>query len=63
MTADVSVDMDLKKLALVVRFETAKYSERYQVSVQSHGFHFLKNVSKVTESVVRLRSYDLLLVY
>lgn len=62
MTADVSVDKEHQKLFIVVGFEAAQYSERYLVSIQSHGFHCSKNVSKVTEFVVRLTSYDLLLV-
>lgn len=47
MTAHLSVDKEHKKLSIVVGFEVAEYSERYQVSVQSYGVHCSKNVSKV----------------
>lgn len=63
MTADVSVDKEHKKLSIVVRFEAAQYSERYQVSIQSHGFHYLKNVSKVTECDLVLVYYEILWHY
>uniref|UniRef100_UPI0037E88A1A interleukin-17 receptor A n=1 Tax=Semicossyphus pulcher TaxID=241346 RepID=UPI0037E88A1A len=46
MTTDVSVDKKHKKLSIVVSFKAAQYSERYQVSLQSHGFHHSKNISK-----------------
>ncbi|XP_037624333.1 interleukin-17 receptor A [Sebastes umbrosus] len=42
----VSLHKECKKFSIVVGFETARYSERYQVSIQSHGFHRSKNVSK-----------------
>lgn len=47
MTANVSVDKEHKELSIVVGFETAQYSELYQVSIQGHRFHHKKNVSKV----------------
>lgn len=47
MSAAVSVDEERKTMLFTVGFQTAKYSERYQVSIQSHGFHYSKNVSKV----------------
>lgn len=47
MIADMSVDKGHKKLIIVVGFEAAQYSERYQVSIQSQALHDSKNVSKV----------------
>lgn len=47
MSASVSVDMEHKRLFIVVGFETAIYSEKYQVSIQGHGFKRSQNVSKV----------------
>ncbi|XP_045893857.1 interleukin-17 receptor A isoform X2 [Micropterus dolomieu] len=46
MTANVSVDMEHRKLSIVVGFEAAQYSERYQVSIQSLRFSSSNNVSK-----------------
>ncbi|XP_036962122.1 pseudouridine-metabolizing bifunctional protein C1861.05 [Acanthopagrus latus] len=46
MTANVSVDKEHNMLSIVVSFQAAQYSERYQVSIQSSGFHYSKNVSK-----------------
>ncbi|XP_054475571.1 interleukin-17 receptor A [Anoplopoma fimbria] len=46
VTADVSLNKECKMFLLVVGFEAAQYSERYQVSIQSHGLHLSKNVSK-----------------
>ena len=42
----VSYDKE-HKMFIVVGFEAVKYSEKYQVSIQGHGFHSSKNVSKV----------------
>nr|XP_046249295.1 pseudouridine-metabolizing bifunctional protein C1861.05 isoform X2 [Scatophagus argus] len=46
MTTNVSVDKEHKMLSILLVFEAAQYSERYQVSIQSHGFHYSKNVTK-----------------
>uniref|UniRef100_A0A3B4Y9Y7 Interleukin-17 receptor A-like n=1 Tax=Seriola lalandi dorsalis TaxID=1841481 RepID=A0A3B4Y9Y7_SERLL len=46
MTAAMSVDRQHKKLYIVVSFEAAQYSERYQVSIQSQALHHSRNVSK-----------------
>ncbi|XP_044211377.1 interleukin-17 receptor A isoform X1 [Thunnus albacares] len=46
ITRSVSVDEEHKMLSIVVGFEAAKYSEKYQVSIQGHGFHCSNNVSK-----------------
>ncbi|XP_071374108.1 interleukin-17 receptor A [Centroberyx affinis] len=46
MTGAVSVDKRHKIMSITVVFDAAKYSERYQVSIQSHGFLYSKNVSK-----------------
>ncbi|XP_075945485.1 interleukin-17 receptor A isoform X1 [Anarhichas minor] len=46
VTAAVSLNKERRKFSIVVGFEAAQYSERYQVSIQSHGFHCSKNVSK-----------------
>uniref|UniRef100_A0A671VCB6 SEFIR domain-containing protein n=1 Tax=Sparus aurata TaxID=8175 RepID=A0A671VCB6_SPAAU len=46
MTANLSVDKERKMLSIVVSFQAAQYSERYQVSIQSPGLHHSKNVSK-----------------
>lgn len=54
MAAAVSVDKEHKTLSVVVSFEAALSSERYQVFIQSHGFNYSKTVSKV----IRLPSYD-----
>ncbi|XP_035521705.1 interleukin-17 receptor A isoform X1 [Morone saxatilis] len=47
ITANVSVDREYRKLSIVVGFEAAQYSEKYQVSIQSQNFYYSKNVSKV----------------
>lgn len=61
MTANLSVDKEHKMLSIVVSFQAAQYSERYQVSIQSAGFHDSKNVSKVIIYLsIRLLSNDLL---
>ena len=63
MTANVSVDKEHNMLSIVVSFQAAQYSERYQVSIQSPGFHYSKNVSKVIiVLIIRLPSNDLLLL-
>ncbi|XP_029909395.1 interleukin-17 receptor A isoform X2 [Myripristis murdjan] len=46
MTGAVSVDKGHKTMSVTVGFDAAKYSERYQVSIQSHGFNYSKSVSK-----------------
>uniref|UniRef100_A0A7N6AJR1 SEFIR domain-containing protein n=1 Tax=Anabas testudineus TaxID=64144 RepID=A0A7N6AJR1_ANATE len=46
ISTDVSVDRKHGMLALVVGFETARYSERYQVSLKSHNFYHSEIVSK-----------------
>lgn len=46
MTVSVSVDKE-HKTSVVVGFEAANYSEKYQVSIQVQGFWDSKNVSKV----------------
>ncbi|XP_062277513.1 interleukin-17 receptor A [Scomber scombrus] len=45
MTVSVSVDNE-HKMSVVVGFKAAKYSEKYQVSIQGQGFYYSKNVSK-----------------
>ncbi|XP_070687003.1 interleukin-17 receptor A [Pempheris klunzingeri] len=52
--ADLSVDYEHKKLSIVVGFEAAEYSERYQVSIQCHDFHYSKNVSKENRTVLNV---------
>ncbi|XP_049429976.1 interleukin-17 receptor A isoform X1 [Epinephelus fuscoguttatus] len=46
LTTDVSLNKERKTFSIFVGFEAAEYSERYRVSLQSHGFHSSKNVSK-----------------
>ncbi|XP_026167263.1 interleukin-17 receptor A isoform X1 [Mastacembelus armatus] len=46
MVTAVSVDKKHKQLTIIVGFQATEYSERYQVSIESHGFHDSKNVSK-----------------
>lgn len=50
MSAFVLTD-DKSKVSIVVGFETAQYSERYQVSVMNNGVLYSKNVSKVITPV------------
>ncbi|XP_047452894.1 interleukin-17 receptor A isoform X2 [Mugil cephalus] len=45
MSAAVLAD-DKSKVSIVVDFETAQYSERYQVSIMNNGVLYSKNVSK-----------------
>lgn len=47
MTTAMSVDKEQGKLFVVVSFETAQYSEIYQVSIRNQDFHYSKNISKV----------------
>ena len=47
MTQAMILDKEKKKLFVIVGFEAAEYSERYQVSIQSQTFHYSHNVSKV----------------
>lgn len=49
VTADASVDERRELLTVVVRFKTARYSDRYRVSVQGHGLSFSRDMSKVSE--------------
>ncbi|XP_035497818.2 interleukin-17 receptor A [Scophthalmus maximus] len=46
MTTAMSVDKEQGKLFVVVSFETAQYSEIYQVSIRNQDFHYSKNISK-----------------
>ncbi|CAB1446015.1 unnamed protein product [Pleuronectes platessa] len=46
MTKAMYMDEEKKKLFVVLGFEAAEYSERYQVSIQSQTFHYSHNVSK-----------------
>ncbi|XP_039664413.1 interleukin-17 receptor A isoform X2 [Perca fluviatilis] len=50
MTTAVSLNKERKRFSIVVGFEAAPYSERYQVSIQSHGFYYSTNVSKENRS-------------
>lgn len=61
MTADVSLDEQRGLLMVMVSFKTGQYSDRYRVSVQSHGLSYSRNVSKVSELLVRLRNQTLFL--
>lgn len=54
MTADLSLDEQHGLLTVMVRFKTGQYSDRYRVSIQSHGLSYSRNVSKVSEFLVRL---------
>lgn len=47
ITTALSVDREHKRLYVIVVFATAQYSQRYQVSIQSHLFHCSENVFKV----------------
>lgn len=47
MTTAVSLNKERKTFSIVVGFEASEYSERYRVSIQSHGFYDSRNVSKV----------------
>ncbi|KAK2842502.1 hypothetical protein Q5P01_012702 [Channa striata] len=46
ITTDVSVDREHQKMYIVVGFEVALYSERYQVSIQNPTFSHVKDLSK-----------------
>lgn len=61
VTADVSLDEQHGLLTVMVSFKTGQYSDRYRVSVQSHGLSYSRNVSKVSELLVRLRNQTLFL--
>lgn len=61
MTADLSLDEQHGLLTVMVRFKTGQYSDRYRVSIQSHGLSYSRNVSKVSEFLVRLRNQMLFL--
>ncbi|XP_034735648.1 interleukin-17 receptor A [Etheostoma cragini] len=50
MTTAVSLNKERKSFSVVVGFEAVPYSERYQVSIQSHGFYYSTNVSKENRS-------------
>lgn len=56
VTADVSLDEQHRLLTVLVRFKTSQYSDSYRVSIQSHGLPFSRNVSMVSEFLVRLRN-------
>ncbi|XP_028286306.1 interleukin-17 receptor A [Parambassis ranga] len=42
------------KKAVVVEFKAAQYSERYQVSIHSGGFHYTKNISKENRTTLNV---------
>ncbi|KAM7396968.1 hypothetical protein PAMP_019971 [Pampus punctatissimus] len=46
MTASMSVDKEYIMLSIVVSFEAAKYSDKYQVTIRGQGFNYSKSVSK-----------------
>ncbi|XP_071350477.1 interleukin-17 receptor A [Trachinotus anak] len=50
MTPSISVDEENEMLSIVVSFEAAQYSERYQVSIQNQDLHNSKNISKENRS-------------
>nr|XP_040018653.1 interleukin-17 receptor A isoform X1 [Gasterosteus aculeatus aculeatus] len=43
-----------RRFLIVVGFKAAQYSERYQVSIQSRGFHCSKNVSKENQTLLNV---------
>ncbi|XP_035013470.1 interleukin-17 receptor A isoform X2 [Hippoglossus stenolepis] len=46
MTQAMILDKEKKKFFVVVGFEAAEYSERYQVSIKIQNYHYSHNVSK-----------------
>ncbi|XP_041652486.1 interleukin-17 receptor A isoform X2 [Cheilinus undulatus] len=52
METDVTFDKKNKKLYIAVSFVVAQYSENYQVSIQSQGFFYSKNISKENRSLI-----------
>ncbi|KAL6106477.1 il17ra [Pungitius sinensis] len=52
VTTNVSFYKGGRTFVIVVGFKAAQYSERYQVSIQSRGFHYSKNVSKENHTLL-----------
>ncbi|KAM8892241.1 interleukin-17 receptor A [Spinachia spinachia] len=54
VTTNVSLCEEGGAFLIVVGFKAAQYSERYQVSIQSRGFHRSKNVSTENQTLLNV---------